>query len=214
MTKVELLATMRFTLGDETVPYLWSDAELTGYIQEAEAEAVERADLLEVDGVATYCTVAITANTPAYALNSLVYEVERARIAGEGQYLKRTSRDKLDASNPAWEDETGTPREYYLTGNTLRLIPNPAANGTLNLVVLRLPVSPMGTSPEIHARHHRRMLDYAYKLANLKRDADTYDPVKANDFDRMFTESFGVRRDAKLQTRQLKHMPLEMRDEW
>jgi hypothetical protein len=91
-------------------------------------------------------------------------------------------------------------------------VPNPTANGSLNLVVHRLPVSPMGTSPEISPLHHRRMLDYAYKLAYLKRDADTYDPVKAMDFDRLFTESFGIRRDARLQARQLKHTAIEMKD--
>lgn len=214
MTKAELLAAARLVLGDVATPYLWSDLELTSYLEDAEKEAAERADLIEADGVETYCTVAVVAETPTYQLSPLVYEVERARIAGEGQFLKRTSRDKLDSTSPVWEDESGTPREYYLTGNALRLVPNPSAEGTLNLVVLRLPVAPMGTSPEINVRHHRRMLDWVYRQAFLKRDADTYNETESLKYERMFAASFGERKDAKLSTRQLKHTPIEMRDEW
>lgn len=213
MTKAELLAAARLTLGDSTVPYQWAeDAEMTLWLQDAEQEATERASLLKVSGVATYCTISVVAGTASYATQALVYEVEKARLAGSTTALKRTSRAELDFHNVAWEDESGTPIKYILEENTLTLYPKPVANATLNLVVLRLPVTPMGTSPEIHARYHRRMLDWVYRLAFLKRDADYYSETEARKYEAMFAESFGEKIDAKLQTRQRKRTATIMKD--
>ncbi|HBA73473.1 MAG TPA: hypothetical protein DCZ63_15160 [Geobacter sp.] len=212
MTKSELLAAARIALGDTVVPYLWSDAELTSHIQDAEQEAAERANLIKVSGVEAYCTIAILANTASYSTHALVYEIEKARITGEQSALKRTSREKLDFHDVAWEDETGLPREYFLEGNTITLYPKPTENATLNLVVLRLPVTPMGTSPEIHARHHVRMLDWAYRQAFLKKDADTYSESESMKYERMFAASFGQRWDANMQTRRTRRTATHMKD--
>ena len=132
MTKAQLLAQARLDLGDTESPYLWSDAELTSYIEEAEREAAERADLLETEEDATYCTVTLAEDTSVYALNALVYDVLKARVSGENNYLDRTTRDKLDRDNPTWEDDSGIPQKYYLTngGRTMRVTPTPTAAGT------------------------------------------------------------------------------------
>lgn len=214
MTKAELLAQARRDLGDTVEPYLWSDAELTSAIQEAEREATERAGLLEIEDVDTYCSVTIEADKSSYDLNTLVYDVLKVRVSGESNYLERTTREKLDRDNPTWEDDTGTPEKYYLTngGRTMRVTPTPTGAGTMDLVVMRLPVTPMGDSPEIHARHHFRMLDWVYALAYKKRDADTYNPVASAKHEMAFEASFGPRWDATQQKRRLRKTGTIMRD--
>jgi len=211
MTKTELIAAARTVLDDTVTPYLWSDTELGGYAEDAEQEATERAHLLEVDGVDAYCKITLASGTSSYSTQALVYEILRARVAGQSNYLIRKSREWLDQNWPLWEDATGIPSHYYFTGSLIRLVPNPTAIANLNMVVRRLPVT-MGTSPEIHARHHRRMLDWVYHRAYSKRDPDTFNPAKALDYKNMFEESFGKRWNATEQNRRLKHTPVEMQD--
>ena len=46
MTLAELIAAFRLESDDRVTPYLWSDAEIAGYLAEAENEACIRARLL------------------------------------------------------------------------------------------------------------------------------------------------------------------------
>lgn len=211
MTKTELLATARIFLDDYTAPYLWSDAELETYIQDAESEAAERAGLLPIEGD-SYCTIPVIASTSSYSVDPLVYAINKAWLSGDNTPLTRTSREQKELLDYVWESETGTPTEYIFEGGKIRLYPTPTANTTLYLTGYRYPVTPMGTSPEIGAEHHRRMLDWVYRLAFLKRDKATYEPKLAMDYDGLFTRSFGPKIDFAALGRMRKETATIMRD--
>jgi hypothetical protein len=213
MTKAELLSLARSRLYDTATPYLWADAELTDYLEEAEAEAALRANLLEITGISTYCNITLADETSTYVLNSLVYDVITARVTGQSYFLKRTSREVLDRDRPAWGDETGTPTEYFITDTNITFYPQPTGAGTVTMTVLRLPIATMGTSPEINAKHHPRLIDWVMFRALSKRNSDSQSEQKARMYERAFEESFGPRFDAKQQTRQLKRTPTTMRDD-
>lgn len=213
MTKAELISFARIVLDDTVEPYLWSDTELTQYLQEAEMEAAERGKLLIEEDTTAYCEIDLVDGTAVYDLDSLVFDVDKARVDGQAGYLSRTSCERLDEERPGWEDYEGTPTHYYLIGSKIRVVPTPATDGTLDMVVFRHPTNPMGTSPEIPARHHYRLLDWVGFRAYNKRDADTYDPVKAKGFEKAFEESFGRRWSAEMQERRLKRTPRFMRDD-
>lgn len=214
-TKADLITTARARLADEALPYLWEDTELTTYIQDAEKEATERANLLPVDGVSEYCDISIVAGTATYAASPYIYEIKKARIVGQTLPLTRTSREKLNREKTNWEDETGVPVEYYFdVSNNIRLYPNPTEDGTLNIAGLRFPVVPMGTSPEINIKYHIPMLDWVYRQAYLKQDSDAYDIKKSEYFEMLFTRSFGPKKDYRTQTRQLKNTPTIMKDSY
>ncbi len=214
MTEAELLAQARLYLDDQSEPYLWDDDELTLYLEDAEFEAAIRADLIEESSNDTYCSVALVADQNEYTLDDLIYEVVRARVSGGSHYLERTSREVLDVKHFAWDEDSGTPREYFLRdGNKLTVYPTPTEDGTLKLTVLRAPVS-MDTSPEINRRHHMRLLDWVYYRAYSKHDADTYDKRLAATHQALFEMYFGPRKDAKTFTRFLKHQPATVREVW
>jgi hypothetical protein len=212
MTKADLLSYARMRLDDTVQPYLWSDAELTRYLEDAESEAAERARLLVVSGVAEYCAITLEEGTASYELDPLVFWVEKARVSSERYPLTRTSRERMDADFLNWEDDSGTPERFFVEDGTITFHPVPAGAGTANMTVCRLPVSPMGTSPEIHARHHMRLLDWVMRQAFMKRDSDTFDEKRAMLHESLFERSFGKKWDAEQQRRQRRRMPTVMKD--
>ena len=70
---------------------------------------------------------------------------------------------------------------------------------TLTLHCYRLPLNDMvddDDEPEISARHHDRMIDYAVSLCYLIPDSDGYDPGAAAKYEARFTQSFGEKKSA------------------
>jgi hypothetical protein len=214
MTTAELLATARIFLDDFIDPtqYLWSDAELTTYIQDAEQEAAERAHLLSFEADATYGTIAVVAATSTYAVDPLIYKINKVWLIDSSVPLTRTSGNEKDYYSTVWESETGDPFEYIFEGKNIRLYPTPTANTTMYLSGNRLPVTPIGTSPEIGPEYHRRMLDWVYRLAYMKRDKSTYEPQLAMNYEKLFSDSFGPKIDYATLTRQRKRTTTKMKD--
>jgi hypothetical protein len=205
MTRAELIAAFRLLADDTTPDYLWSDPEIEVYLAEAEAEAAIRARLLIDSTTAAYCSVAVVAGTASYALHANVLDVVDCAL--DGKLLARTSREDLNQVSSSWPETTGTPTSFFTEGGKLVLYPNPAAVGVLSLVVVRLPVRPMGVSPEIPASVHFKLLDWALKLAYSKRDTDTESQVLAEGYAARFADSFGAPVDANVQRKQAKHRP-------
>lgn len=56
----------------------------------------------------------------------------------------------------------------------------------------------LGNSPEIHANHHRLLVEWVLFHAYSKRDEDIYDPNKASLHEARFAAAFGVRPDANV----------------
>ncbi len=205
----DLIAETRRRLDDQAAPYLWSDEELTAYLNAAEREACERAKLIEDDSSAM-TLLNLVAGTAKYNLNPLILGVNRVFMRGRA--LDRTTREKLDDTSGRWEDDTGEPRAFMDEVRYLRLYPQPTEDDTARLTVWRLPLLPMedeDDEPEIGERYHLRMLDWAIRLAYLKRDADAFDQAKADKHEAMFINSFGIRPDSNVQRKQrLKKVPV------
>lgn len=56
----------------------------------------------------------------------------------------------------------------------------------------------LGNSPEIHANHHRLLVEWVLFHAYSKRDEDIYDPSKASVHEARFAAAFGMRPDANV----------------
>lgn len=194
MTLADLLARCRSESEDETAPYLWSDAEWTAWLNEAETEACIRARLIEDEEIAG----AITAGDPYVVLPEKAFCVSRAAIVS-GSRLRLIERHNLDlCGSGRWEDETGTPDRAYRTGNRLRLVPIPVEDGSLSISAFCTPSSPMVSGsdvPEIAARLHHHLVDWALRSAYRKPDLETFDPAAGARHDAEFTRVFGPRPD-------------------
>ena len=206
-TLADLLAQARIDLDDPEFPgsgddsnSLWSDAELTGYINRAIDEACLRARLIR-DSSSQMTKIPVQTGTHTYKLDYRIYQILRAKIASDTKPLCRSGYKNLDTLEPAWETRTGVPREYIedMDSQRIRLIPTPEADDTLELVVQRTHKRPLVAGdncpviPELPLRVHYDVLDYAYYLALRKQDDDTNSLARATFFLNKFTDTFGER---------------------
>lgn len=227
MTLQDLVEAFRSRAQDNAAPYLWSDAEVKEFANDAENEAAERASLLRDTTTAAICEVDVVAATAGYLLDARILRVERAKLDLGATPLSLTSTAAMDRGSGVtprdwraqamswqsggfgWEQRTGTPVMALLDREgsrwKLTLYPKPVADDTLRLQVFRQPLADMAANddePEIPARLHIRLLDWMMHRAYSKQDTETFDQAKADKAEAAFTRTFGERIDANARRKQ------------
>lgn len=202
LTLLQLRTLFRQEADDANSPYLWSDAELNDYANDAQNEACRRARLLVDSTTAAICQYTVASSgSGSYliALDSRVLFVRRARLASRTVPLARMFLSDIEEQVPNWEAATaGQPDRYipdYQTGYVRLYRPSSVAD-TLNLTVVRMPLTDMsadGDVPEIHTAWHRSLRFWMLYRAYSKHDAETYDEKKALANLKLFEEEFGKR---------------------
>lgn len=199
----ELRAEYRRQMLDVELPQLWSDADINRYLNEAVNEAAIRARIITDEATDAVCKVDLVADTHTYTLSGKILGISRVKIDGQQKPLSRNSREEMDSEYPGWETQTGDPQIFTeLSDGVMRLIPSPWKDGVARLVVWRLPLVAMAADsdvPDIHEKHHFRLIDWARRCGYLKQDSETFDPVAAARYEALFEASFGVRPDANVQ---------------
>ena len=230
MNVTDFIAEFRLQRKDVIAPYAWTDAEIVSYLNSALNEACERALLIEDRTTAVCCEITLVNGQADYALNGSVIKVKRVTYAGIK--LEESSVESLDneiafkidnrysnLSGQQWEIQTGVPKCYFITGQSLRLVPIPTAATILitpkiYLTVYRTLLTPLSTAaptvaPEIPTFYHLRLMPWIYRCALLKQDSDRFDKAKADEQEMIFIESFGYRPDANVQRkRRDKRLPV------
>lgn len=224
MTLTELISAFRIRAGDNVAPYQFSDEEITLYLNQADAEAAERALLIHDESTAAdadslpLCELALVADTAIYAVSPLVLKIERGTLSDGVTKLTVKSREQLDKEWPDWETATGTPKHIVENGDSnVTIVPIPTEADTLTMPVKRLPMTEMADdadTPEIPARWHFKMLDWGLHLAYSVPDADTFDKEKSDKHEAAFIRSFGVRKDANVQRKQRDKKPHVVKSSW
>ncbi len=229
MTLEDLIAAFRSRAQDTAEPYLWSDAEVKEFVNDAENEAAERASLLRDTMTVAVCEVDVVAGTAAYLLDARILRVERAKLDLGSVPLSLSSTAAMDrgagvtprdwrtqslswqsgVSGSGWEQRTGTPAMALLDREgaqwKLTLVPKPVVDDTLRLQVFRQPLAPMAAdddTPEIPTRLHIRLVDWMMYRAYSKEDAETFNRTKAMEAEALFTRAFGERIDANARRKQ------------
>ena len=175
----------RFRLDDEVRPYFWKDEWLDAAINEAEREACIRARLIE-DNSSNVTSNDIVTTEKRYELSPLIIDVLAIEMA---------SRPGCNIAG------------WTLTESELVLDNYPSSSDTLLLTVVRLPLSDMcddNAQPEIRDHHHEKLIDWVEYRAYMVQDADSFNPVKAQEYEAAFERSFGRRPDAGVQRKQRK----------
>lgn len=184
-TAADLLARFRSDMQDTEEPYLWTDEEIFGYLNEAQMEFARATDILR--GMAT---IAVTAGEAQVDLAAAHYKIRRARLASNQRPLGLTNFNELDDAQYAndygtvlqsgWETVTGQPGVLVTDEESgkLRLVPEPVADDTLTVWTYRTPLTEieddLSDLEVTDARHQRTMLLYARSLGYQKHDSETY----------------------------------------
>lgn len=191
--------------------YLWTDASLVRYINEAQRRFAKRSYVIRDNSTAEVVNVTLEEGVTEYTLHQSVMFVITARIEDSQLDLVRVGHSALgDYSNPntviyspVFETlAPGAPQAYTtdetlgedddgtISAVTLRVYPEPRAEdaGTvIKLRVVRMPldeltVNSLSAVPEIPADHHLEMLDWAAYLALRIVDQDAGNPKRAAEF--------------------------------
>lgn len=211
-----------------TSDWLWSDATLVRYINEAQKRFARRGLVIR-DGVTPdVCQIILGAGQNVYNLHPSILAVISARRDGDNADLKRAGHAAFDTYSspdpyyfdPAQIDQLppGKPLAFstdeYLAGDdydsmsvtTLRLYPTPSAEyagTTLRLRVIRMPLEELVPTrlkavPEIPQEHHMEMLDWAAYLALRIVDVDAGMPQRATEFRISFDDHVKNARNAAM----------------
>lgn len=196
MTLKELVDFARRRLDDTKSPFLWADADLVLWFNEAQQEAARRARLLLDSVTGEVCQYGVSVADPLIAIDPRVLFIRRAKLASQDHYLNKVDVRDLDAQRPGWETEEGEVYGYVQNydANHLRLVNIPETADTLNLTVTRLPLEDMAADsdePEIKPHLHLKLHHWVLYRAYSGDDVDVNDATKAENHLAQFVAEFG-----------------------
>lgn len=177
----------RLQLGDNAQPYFWANEWLDARINEAIREACIRARLIE-DSSSPASSIDIEAGVKEYDLHEAVIDVLEAQFA---------SNDRIASG-------------WTLTETKLRFLEAPRYDDTLNMRVVRMPLTDLSDDsdePEIRRCHHERLIDWVLHKAYLVQDADTFDPAASARHLGLFEAAFGQKHTASAMRQQRDKSP-------
>lgn len=189
---------------------LWSNAEIVAYANQAEIELARRKPIRD-DNTAAVTTIAVPTGTTRVPYSAKILSVRRVRysedISGDTLTLTKATHQQLDAETATWETDTGRPACYLENTDerTLVLDRIPDVDGTLSLVVDRLPLQSMRwayrhtDTPEIAHEHHQDLIYYMLHRAYMKRDSETYNPESSGEYLALFSARVGPRPSSHLE---------------
>lgn len=209
-TLAELLTQLRIDIDDVEAPQLWSDAELTSYINRAFDEVCFRSrGILDSN-----LELRLRPGIESYEVDCRILSIHRMK--SDNGIVEQTSTEALEACNAKWEiEQAERPSKYLLDEDSdlVRLYPIPSIAQTLRLTVWRLPktLEHSQDKPEINKAHHYNALHWAKHLAYSKHDADAFDKDAADNCAAMFAELFGHRRSAEVTNILRRHRNLKVK---
>lgn len=200
MISEELKDIFREEMVDLERPYLWSDATVYRYMNDAYTQFFRlTGGIADVTSVATQ--VDVVAGEYLTDLHPSILRIMSAQLASDQSMLKIFNMADADAST---NTDYGTvlnsirvrrdgPVTTFVIGaerNKAILIDTPVVNDTINLHIYRLPLTRIvdGTHllEELPEDHHMHLLNWMKHLAYLKQDAETFDKSKAEECEGLF----------------------------
>lgn len=189
MTTTELLALFRSEVFDLELPYLWSDALVYGYIDDAQKQFCR--DTVGIADARNF-TVDILPGTDWYDIDPRILKIRGATDRTTGLPIPLMPVEKMYDSSMRFDGNTGLLKALIagLEENVLRAWPSPAVASTVELTTFRLPTTvEAGDDLEIDPRHHRYLLHWVKYLAYDVQDTETYDK-NASDKNRAKHEAY------------------------
>lgn len=182
--------------------YLWSNATLVRYINDAEQKFARRTHCLRDRSTPEVVEVALVPGVSQYALHPSVIAVLGATWrAGplrrsDAAVLEGVPADISGGTRAPQATATGQP-VWFTTDEevrTLRVYPAPDTAETVYLRVARLPLNPLTpnnltASPEIPEDYHLDLLEWAAWRALRNHDTDAENMAKASAHKRRFEEA-------------------------
>ena len=206
MTLLELIQRFRVDAFDLEQPYLFEDADVTHWLNDAVKEAAIRGRLIHEAVNPLVCSIAVSPDVAIYPLHESVCEIEYLCLFNEpaptrAEDLYQISQEDMSARWHDWRFRTGRPEYVIQQDKTIRLVPTPTQTAVIHLECYRTPLAPMTLDddrPEINITHHEQLIQWALYKAFSTPNGETFDPSRAELAKTEFTNYFGERPSANL----------------
>ncbi len=198
MNSTESLETFREEMNDVEQPYLWSDALLYRYLDDAQKMFCRLTEGIEDSSTPAVCRLVIAADpdTGEYsdwcALSPKVLKVREAVDVSTGRAFPVVNMEKASEQGVRFDGNPG-PLKLFVAGlekGKLRAWPKPATDVTVELRVFRLPLASITDAGdqelEIDEQHHLALLHWVKHKAYGREDAETFDRRKSDDYEQRF----------------------------
>lgn len=189
MNSSELLDLFRSEMGDTAVPYLWSDTEVFGYVDDAQVMHCRKTDGISDATTVAVTQIAVVPNTDWVDLHPKIKRIRSATRSDTGRDIDIIHRDDMPLRRWYFDGVTSSIKALVIgmESNKARVFPKSNETVTVNLTVFRLPlvrITDDGDQEfEIDEEHHRHLLHWMKHLAYLKQDAETFDRTRAEEFE-------------------------------
>jgi hypothetical protein len=187
MNTTELLGVFRQEVFDLELPYLWSDALIYTYIDDAQKQFCRKTYGIE-DSRSFKITIKAD-GTEWYALDPSILKLRDAVDATTGSNVEIIAAEKLNERGIRFDGALGTMKVLVsgLDKGFVRAYPKPNQAAVVNLRTFRLPADvASGDDLEIDPQHHLGLLDWVKKKAYSVQDAETNNPKKAMEHEQVF----------------------------
>lgn len=189
-----LVKLFRKDVADETKPYLWSDDEAYGYLNDAQTTLVrEIGGIADSTGPATY--LKFSAEAEKVKFPKTILKVRGAYLASTGQTVRVLNFENMEREGFRFNGTVGTLRVIVIgvDEDFVYLLDRPLVADTVRLIVDRLPnetidVTSAPQALEVEEKYHRKLLLGMKALAYDKQDAETFDKRKAEEFAAQFAK--------------------------
>lgn len=182
MELVEQITNFRLYTRDKTLPYFWTDTEVTFFLNEGERECCIRGLLLFDKTTDDVCSVDVAVSENVLDISKLIIEINYAKLVsvatGSEIELEIISRKDLEVLYPNWRTSTKEAYAVVHDDSSVEIIGTVSEAYTFQMEVFRLPLEDMGTSdndePEIANVHHRYIVLWAMHRSYLVNDSDAH----------------------------------------
>lgn len=190
-------------LDDAVKEYLWSDAALLRFINNAQREASVRGHFVYDDTTPAYTQIPLKKDKSEYRLHGIITRILCVTVGGIPYTLK--TRPELDYQKPGWRTKADLEPTYIVNGRIISFFPVPTADSTAKLEVYRSPkpLNDLDAELETILEFQTDLVHHCLFEAYNKRDQDTYDANLAKYHLELFNGIFGKPVTAAVRQHQL-----------
>lgn len=222
MNLSELIRKFRVAAFDHEQPYLFSDSDITDWLNDAVDEAAIRGRLIHESVNPLVCTIAVTQGISSYPIHKALYEIESIHWVDTNRpsrtdEVMQISQEDMAIKWGDWRTRAGSPEYAIQQDTTIRIVPAPKSDGVLYMEGYRTPLEPMTLdtdTPEINPIHHKHLIQWALHEGFSIPDSEVFDADRAELSEYKFTEYFGERPSANLRRRTREDVPHHVKAWW
>ena len=221
----ELIRQFRVLAFDKEQPYLFSDEDITDWLNDAVKEAAIRGRLIHESSNPDVCVINMLPDVDTYPLHESLYEIEHARHTYEvlparwtnWDVVYQVSQEEVFDGLPYLNKNNGAPAYLVQHDTHIQVHPMPERAGVIKLSGYRIPLAPMVLDtdrPEINIIHHEYLIQWALHKGFGIPDSEVFDMNRSALAEQEFTNYFGQRPDSDLRRITREDVPHVVKPFW